>query len=508
MENSQTLAAPPSTPLTQEPREPTTKARPPVNWQALSPVAVALIIALIPVPAGLAPHAWYFFAIFAGVIVGLVVEPFPGPAISLFGVTLATVLAPWVLYSPEDIARPGFNAVNAALTWALSGFGNSTVWLIFGAFMFALGYEKTGLGRRIALLLVRAMGRRTLTLGYAVTVADTLLAPFTPSTTARSAGTIFPVIRNLPPLYDSKPNDPSARKIGSYLMWTALAATCINSSMFLTAMAPNLLAVEIVKKTAKLDISWMDWLTAFAPVGVILLVSLPLLVYVLYPPTIKEGSEVPAWADEELRTMGGLTRREIILAVLVLLALAMWIFGGDFVNATTAALIVVSLMVLTRIVSWDDILSNKQAWSTLVWFATLIALADGLNRTGFVHWFAQSVSAHMGGFSPTIAMVVLVCVYFFSHYLFASITAHTTAMLPVMLAVGGAIPGMPMLALSQMLVLSGGIMSVLTPYAGGPNPVYYGSGYLPTKDFWLLGAIFGAIFFGLWLAIGTLLLAR
>ena len=506
MENSQ-ARAPPSTPLTQEPREPTTKARPPVNWQALSPVAVALIIALIPVPAGLAPHAWYFFAIFAGVIVGLVVEPFPGPAISLFGVTLATVLAPWVLYSPEDIARPGFNAVNAALTWALSGFGNSTVWLIFGAFMFALGYEKTGLGRRIALLLVRAMGRRTLTLGYAVTVADTLLAPFTPSTTARSAGTIFPVIRNLPPLYDSKPNDPSARKIGSYLMWTALAATCINSSMFLTAMAPNLLAVEIVKKTAKLDISWMDWLTAFAPVGVILLVSLPLLVYVLYPPTIKEGSEVPAWADEELRTMGGLSRREIILAVLVLLALAMWIFGGDFVNATTAALIVVSLMVLTRIVSWDDILSNKQAWSTLVWFATLIALADGLNRTGFVHWFAESVSAHMGGLSPTIAMVVLVCVYFFSHYLFASITAHTTAMLPVMLAVGGAIPGMPMLALSQMLVLSGGIMSVLTPYAGGPNPVYYGSGYLPTKDFWLLGAIFGAIFFGLWLAIGTLLLA-
>jgi L-tartrate/succinate antiporter len=508
VENPQTRAAPPSTPLTQEPREPTTKARPPVNWQALSPVAVALIIALIPVPAGLAPHAWYFFAIFAGVIVGLVVEPFPGPAISLFGVTLATVLAPWVLYSPEDIARPGFNAVNAALTWALSGFGNSTVWLIFGAFMFALGYEKTGLGRRIALILVRAMGRRTLTLGYAVTVADTLLAPFTPSTTARSAGTIFPVIRNLPPLYDSKPNDPSARKIGSYLMWTALAATCINSSMFLTAMAPNLLAVEIVKKTAKLDISWMDWLTAFAPVGVILLVSLPLLVYVLYPPTIKEGSEVPAWADEELRTMGGLSRREIILAVLVLLALAMWIFGGDFVNATTAALIVVSLMVLTRIVSWDDILSNKQAWSTLVWFATLIALADGLNRTGFVTWFAQSVSAHMGGFSPTIAMVVLVCVYFFSHYLFASITAHTTAMLPVMLAVGGAIPGMPMQALAQMLVLSGGIMSVLTPYAGGPNPVYYGSGYLPTKDFWLLGAIFGAIFFGLWLAIGTLLLAR
>ncbi len=120
------------------------------------------------------------------------------------------------------------------------------MWLIFGAFMFALGYDKTGLGRRIALLLVKAMGRKTLTLGYAVTIADLLLAPFTPSNTARSGGTIYPVIRNLPPLYESKPNDPSMRRMGSYLMWVAIAATCVTSSMFLTALAPNLLAAELV----------------------------------------------------------------------------------------------------------------------------------------------------------------------------------------------------------------------------------------------------------------------
>src|SRR5215212_144638 len=297
MNPSQTLAEAHSTPHAQEPREPQTKARLPVSWQALLPVVVALIIALIPTPAGLAPHAWYFFAIFAGVIVGLMVEPLPGPAISLLGVTLTTLLAPWVLYGPAELARPGFNPANAALAWALSGFANPTVWLIFGAFMFALGYEKTGLGRRVALLLVRAMGRRTLTLGYAVTAADTLLAPFTPSTTARSAGTIFPVVRNLPPLYDSQPNDPSARKIGSYLMWTALAATCINSSMFLTGMAPNLLAVEIVRIPATLDICWMDWLTAFSPLGILLLFILPLLVYVFYPPTVNEGSAVPALSE-------------------------------------------------------------------------------------------------------------------------------------------------------------------------------------------------------------------
>ena len=200
-------------------------------WRALLPVIVTLALALMPAPQGLPQHAWYFFAVFAGVIVGLMVEPLPGGAIGLIGVTLVTVLAPWVLFSPAEMAKAGFKAESAALAWALSGFANSTVWLIFGAFMFALGYEKTGLGRRIALLLVKWMGMRTLTLGYAVTIADLLLAPFTPSNTARSGGTIYPVIRNLPALYDSKPNDPSSRRIGSYLMWVAIAATSVTSSM-------------------------------------------------------------------------------------------------------------------------------------------------------------------------------------------------------------------------------------------------------------------------------------
>ena len=475
-----------------------------VPWKALAPVLVAIAIALIPAPAGLPQHTWYYFAIFAGVVVGLMLEPIPGAAIGLIAVTLVTVLAEWVFYSPEQLAKAGFNPANAALAWALSGFSNSTVWLIFGAFMFALGYEKTGLGRRIALLLVRSMGRRTLTLGYAVAAADLLLAPFTPSNTARSGGTIFPVIRNLPSLYDSKPNDPSARRIGSYIMWTAIASTCVTSSMFLTALAPNLLAVELIKKTVNVELSWMQWFLAFAPVGVVLLLAVPLLAYVLYPPEVKEGSEVPAWAASELAKMGSLSRREITLAVLVLIALALWIFGEDLMNATTAALVVICLMLLTKVVTWDDMLANKQAWNTLAWFATLVALADGLSRTGFVKWFADTIAAHMGGFSPTIAAVVLVLVFYFTHYLFASVTAHTTAMLPVMLAVGSGIQGMPMEPFALMLALTLGIMGILTPYGTGPSPVYFGSGYLPAADYWRLGAIFGVIYIADFLLVGVL----
>jgi L-tartrate/succinate antiporter len=470
-------------------------AKPPhASWKAIAPIAVAIIIALIPAPEGLAPHAWYFFAIFAGVIVGLMLEPLPGGAIGLIGVTVVAVLSQWVLFSPAELAKPGFKSFNAALTWALSGFSNTTVWLIFGAFMFALGYEKTGLGKRLALWLVQKMGRRTLTLGYAVTIADTILAPFTPSNTARSGGTVYPVIRNLPALYDSKPNDPSARRIGSYIMWVAIATTCVTSSMFLTALAPNLLAVELVNKTAKVSLSWTQWFLAFAPVGIALLVLIPIVTYWIYPPEVKQGEEVPAWAAQELKKMGGLSNREMILAVLVVLALALWIFGGDFINATTAALVVISLMLILNVVSWDDIVKNSAAWNTLAWFATLVALADGLNRVGFVKWFADSIAGQMGGLSPFVAMIGLVFVFYATHYLFASITAHVTAMLPVMLAVGSAIPGMNMPQFALLLCLTLGIMGVLTPYATGPSPVYYGSGYLPSKDYWKLGAIFGVLF--------------
>ena len=472
-------------------------------WKAIAPVAVAIVIALLPAPAGLPQHAWYFFAIFAGVVVGLVLEPLPGGAVGLIGVTVVTVLAEWVLYNPQELAKAGFKPANAALTWALSGFANSTVWLIFGAFMFALGYDKTGLGRRLALALVQRMGRRTLTLGYAVTIADTILAPFTPSNTARSAGTIYPVIRNLPGLYESRPNDPSARRIGAYVMWVAIAATSVTSSMFLTGLAPNLLAVELVRKTASVDITWVQWFVAFAPPGILLLLLVPLLVLWLYPPEVRDSPAVAEWAGQELAKMGGISAGEVKLAVLVAIALALWIFGGDYINATTVALAVISLMLVIGVLGWEDITGHKQAWNTLAWFATLVALADGLARTGFVKWFASGVAGEITGFSPTAAMIVLVLVFFFGHYLFASITAHVTAMLPVMLAVGTGIPGINMAQFSLLLCLTLGIMGIITPYATGPSPVYYGSGYLPSADYWRLGAIFGVIFIAALLAVGV-----
>ena len=461
-----------------------------IPWKAVLPLLLGIIIALLPAPQGLNLTAWYFFAIFSAVILGLILEPLPAAAVGFIGVFLVAVLG---LAGP----KPADN-----IRWALSGFSNTTVWLIFGAFMFAMGYDKTGLGRRIALILVKKLGRKTLGLGYAITFSDLILAPFTPSNTARSGGTIFPIIRNLPGLYGSSPGETS-RKIGAYIMWTAFAATCVTSSMFITSLAPNLLALDLVSKTVKISISWTEWFVGFLPVGIILILILPYLVYKIYPPEIKSSEEIPSWASQELDKLGKFSRKELVMALLAVLALALWIFGGNFIDATTAAGFVISLMIITGTVTWDDILANKQAWNVLVWFATLVALADGLNKVGFVTWFAKSMAALLTGMSPIVVMVVLVVIFFIIHYMFASLTAHATAILPVMLAVGAAIPGLPIKTFALLLCYSLGIMGVITPYATGPGPVYYGSGYISRKDFWTLGLIFGTIFLVALIGIGV-----
>jgi len=461
-----------------------------IPWKAVLPLLLGIIIALLPAPQGLNLTAWYFFAIFSAVILGLILEPLPAAAVGFIGVFLVAVLG---LAGP----KPADN-----IRWALSGFSNTTVWLIFGAFMFAMGYDKTGLGRRIALILVKKLGRKTLGLGYAITFSDLILAPFTPSNTARSGGTIFPIIRNLPGLYGSSPGETS-RKIGAYIMWTAFAATCVTSSMFITSLAPNLLALDLVSKTVKISISWTEWFVGFLPVGIILILILPYLVYKIYPPEIKSSEEIPSWASQELDKLGKFSRKELVMALLAVLALALWIFGGNFIDATTAAGFVISLMIITGTVTWDDILANKQAWNVLVWFATLVALADGLNKVGFVTWFAKSMAALLTGMSPIVVMVVLVVIFFIIHYMFASLTAHTTAILPVMLAVGAAIPGLPIKTFALLLCYSLGIMGVITPYATGPGPVYYGSGYISRKDFWVLGLVFGMIFLMALIGIGV-----
>ena len=450
------------------------------TWRSAAPVLVWLVLLLVPHPNGLSASAWHYFALFTAVITALILEPIPPAAAGLAGVTAAVILG-YVEPKPAD-----------AVKWGLSGFADSTIWLILGALVVSTAYEKTGLGRRIALSLVKLMGQNTLGLGYAVMLADLAIAPFTPSNTGRSAGVIYPIVRSIPALYGSEPG-PTGRRIGAYLMWTAFAATAITSSMFVTALAPNLLAIGLVREETGISISFSQWALGFLPVGVPLAAILPALVYFIYPPEVRTSREVPAWAAIELDRMGQLSLREAVMGILVLLAFLAWVFGGRWINPTTAILAVVSAMVIARIIDWNDVIGNRSAWDTLIYFGTLLTLADGLNRVGVVAWAAGAVTRPLAAAPPLVAMILLVTFFFVAHYLFASLTAHTIVVLPALLSAGATVSGMPVKVFSLLLVYAIGLMGVITPYATGPAPVYFGSGFIPRRDFWVLGFVFGFI---------------
>ena len=464
-----------------------------IGWKTIFPLIVWLVIFLIPVPDGLKSNQWHYFAIFAAVIAGLIFESMPAGAVGIIGLTLAAILG----YVEAD--------PNKALRWALSGFAESTVWLIVGAFVFSIGYRKSGLGKRIALLLVRALGRRTLGLGYAITLADLVLAPATPSNTARSGGTIFPIISNIPRIYGSEPG-PTAGKIGTYVMWTAFAATAVTSSLFFTALAPNAAALSIAKKTVGVDVSWGQWFIGFAPLGILLMLLVPLLSYAVCRPEVKRSPEISEWAAKELAAMGPMSRNEWIMSGLILLAMFLWIagsspdirvplLGSNFVNPTTVVFIVISLMLVTGVITFSDIVGEKSAWEVFFYFTSLLTLASGLNEIGFIKWLANEYAKPLVGLSPSMAMILLVALFFWIHYFFSSITSHAAAVLPVVLAVGSGIPGLPVATLAMLCMYSLGLMGVISPYATGPAPMYFGSGYIGKGQFWTFGLIFGLIYF-------------
>ncbi|BFU78471.1 anion permease [Arcobacter sp. 15-2] len=465
------------------------------NMKIALPILVAIIIAILPTPEGLALNAQYFFAIFLGVIVALILEPIPAALVGLVGVSLSATLG-----LVGETAK-------ANRDWALSGFSNGVIWLIFAAFMFALGYRKSGLGKRIALLLIKYLGKTSLGLGYAVAFADGILSPFMPSNTARSAGTIFPIAINIPQMFNSTPeNEP--KKLGSYISWVAISATCVTSSMFLTALAPNLLAVSLVEKSTGIAIAWGQWFSTLSLIMIPLFLLVPLITYLVYPPEQKKSPEAPLWAAKELENMGKITSKELTMLGLGILALALWIFGKQIgINGTVAALTVLCLLVLTNVISWEDVITNKAAINVFIWFATLVAMASGLKIVGYLTWAAGLISTWLTGLEPITISIVLLVLFFLFHYLFASVTAHVVALLPLFLGIAVNLLPIDMIQpLALLLVGSLGLMGIITPYATGPSPIWYGAGYITQATWWKLGFIFGMIYLGSLVLLGFIIL--
>jgi len=446
-------------------------------------VIIGLIIWYSPVPAGVKKEAWQLLAIFVATIFGLILTPLPMGAVVIIGVMMTALTK------------------TVTIGAALSGFANTVVWLIVAAFLVARGFIRTGLGRRVAYTFIRAFGRKTLGLAYAIVASELVLSPATPSNTARAGGIIYPIVRSLSSTFGSEPGE-TARKIGAFLMKMEFQATVITSAMFMTSMAPNPLIAELAKKTANISISWGMWALAAIVPGILSLIIVPYLLYKIYPPEIKETPQAAEMAHNELEKMGPMGRAEKIMLFVFLLILALWVTGEwNKIDATVVALVGVSVMLLTGVIRWDDVLAEKGAWDALIWFGGLVMMASQLNALGFMKWFATTVGNSLAGWAWFSALIVLMLVYFYSHYGFASTTAHVTAMFPAFLAVAVAVKVPPYLAALTLGFFSA-LNAGITHYGTGPAPIYFNAGYMDQKTWWKFGLIISFVNIAIWMGVG------
>jgi divalent anion:Na+ symporter, DASS family len=449
-------------------------------------IAVGILIWFIPEPSGVDPKAWHLLAIFVATIIGFILKPLPMGSLAIL--SLAVVAVTGVL----------------TIDQTLSGFANTTIWLIVIAFFISRGFIKTGLGTRIAYLFVKRFGKKTLGLSYSLLVSDLLLAPAIPSNTARAGGIIYPIIAALSETFGSRPNDGTERKMGAFLLKVGFQGNLITSTMFLTAFAPNPLSAKLAHDVAGVNITWTGWaVAAFVP-GIISLIVIPLLIYKIYPPEVKETPEAASIAEGKLAEMGPMKKEEKFMIGVFFLVLILWIFGESFnIASTTTALIGLSVLLLTGVLSWDDIKNEKAAWDTLVWFAALVTLATYLNELGLIPWFSDAMSNVVSGYSWILALVILSIIYYYSHYFFASGTAHVSAMYAAFLSVVLA-AGAPAMLAALLLAFIAGLFGATTHYGVGPAPVLFGAGYIPQNKWWSIGFIISIVHLIIWVIIGGL----
>ena len=424
----------------------------------------------------------HLLAIFVASVIALVAQPVP-MGVSLF--VAITLLELTHTLSPARV---------------LSGFANVTVWLIFSAFLFARAFTVTGFGTRVGYLFIERFARSPLTLGYSIAAADFVLAPFIPSDTARG-GIVAPIARSVAADFGSEAG-PTARRIGTYLILTGFHTTYVASAMYLTGMAANPLIADFARKLGHVELTWMTWFKGSCLPGLLSLILVPWLLVHLFKPEIQDTAPARELARRELEGMGPLSRNEKWLIGIMLGVMAGWVTSQwHGVPNTFVALAGISAMLLMRVMSWDDLLTEKRAWDALIWFAPILMMADALTEMGVIKFISEHVFAILHGWFWPVALIALVLAYLYAHYTFASMTAHISALYPGFYAAtlaAGVPPLLGALALAYFSNLNAGI----THYGTGSAPIYYGTGYVKQGDWWKVGFLISLINIVIWLGIG------
>ena len=458
-----------------------------------------LILWFMPVPSGLDTYistlpasdlkftsqtSWHLFAIFITAIFAVILNSMAIFTAAILGV--AAVILTGTLTAGQ----------------AFSGFSEDWILLIIVAFLIARGVIKSGLGKRIAFLIIRKFGKTSLGLSYSVIAADMFIAPAFPSNTARS-GVLFPIVNALAADSGSKVADGTRKKLGSFLMMSSMAGLTISSSLWLTAMAANPAGAKMAEEFG-IHITYGSWAMAASVPALVLYFLIPRVLMKVFPPEVTETPDAPKIAQDALDTMGAMHRNEWIMLGVFIAMVGLWI-ASSFVpdlNKTAVAFLGLGVLMLANIFTIEDLSGEGKALGTLVWFAILYAMSVYLNKFGFMGWIGDNAATMVAGMSWPMAYVILIVTYVLIHYFFVSQTAQMLALFTVFLGVAIQ-AGVPAELMALMLLFATNFNAIITPQGSSANVIYVGSGYLEPSEIYRVGGIVTLVNTLVFLSIGT-----
>ncbi|ABR73563.1 anion permease [Actinobacillus succinogenes] len=451
-------------------------------------LAFPILTYIFPAPEGLSLIGWHVLGVYIGTIIALILKPFPAPPILLAAVAISAIM---IGNTPAETVNGTKVALKQSVV--LDGYKSGTTWLVFAAFAMSAAFVQTGLGRRIAYKMIGAFGSTTLRLGYVNALLDLLISPAMPSTTARGGGIMAPIMQSIAVSLGSEPFK-SPRRVGHYLLLNTYMVVKTTGYITLTGMAPNAVALELMRPILHIDVNWTQWFIAACVPGFIALLLMPFVVYVLYKPELKEVDNKEI-ARKGLEEMGPMKTKEKILAVLFISAILGWVFSGVLhIAEFTVAISAMALIILTSVLTWEDMLKNRGGWTTLTWYGGLLGIAATLKQANFFEWLSVTMSTLIPASenSPLMITVFILILSVAVRYLFASGAAYVASMVPVFSAVGIAAGADP-LFLALGLLFSNSYGSMVTHYGSAPAAVIYGLGYHDLKSFWITGGVCAVI---------------
>lgn len=449
-------------------------------------VLVMIGVLLLPLPADLPVAGHRMLAILAFAVVVWITEAVSYEASAI----MITSLMAFLLGTAPSLQDPThLIGSSPAISMALTGFANPALALVAGALFIAAAMTHTGLDRRIALVTLTRVGTSTRGILVGAIAVTILLSLVVPSATARSA-CVVPIMMGVIAAFgvDKRSN------IAAGIMIVVAQGTSIWNVGIQTAAAQNLLTVGFMDKMLGQRVSWIDWLIAGVPWALIMSAVLLFLVLKLLPPesnSIPGGKEAVAQSLVDIGPMTGPQKRLLTVSVMLLLA---WATEGRLhsfdTTSTTYAGLVFLLLPGIGVMTWKDV-QSRIPWGTVIVFGVGISLGTALLTTQAGQWLGAQVVGHTGldQLGPLGVFAILGAFLIVIHLGFASATALTSALLPILIAVLQTLPGdfsrLGMTMLLGFVVSYGFILPINAPQ----NMVCLGTGTFTARQFAKVGLL-------------------